>query len=95
VIAGNNELASNKLKDLKVWLFVDMMLKCVDGFLQNIMIDLDSLPPICLNTANAVVERSTAKLVLEYAVLLSVNIGDKESFNRNMSCLRPFYANVM
>jgi 26S proteasome regulatory subunit N12 len=59
------------------------------------MIDLDSLPPLCLDTANAVVERNTANHILEYAVLLSVNVGDKEAFNRNMSCLRPYYANIV
>lgn len=58
------------------------------------MIDLDSLPPICLETTNSVAERNIAKHVLEYAVLLSVNSGDKDAFNRQMSCLRPYYANL-
>ena len=56
------------------------------------MIDLDSLPPICLESASSANEINIAKQVFEYAVLLAVNSGDKDAFNRHMSCLRPYYS---
>ena len=57
------------------------------------MLDMDSLPPMSFDGPNAVEERSLAKQVFEYAVLLSVGVGDKEGFNKHMSCLRPYYNN--
>lgn len=58
------------------------------------MLEMDSLPPMSFDGPNAVEERSLARQVLEYAVLLSVSVGNKEAFSRHMSCLRPYYANA-
>ena len=62
--------------------------------LQKIMLEMDSLPPMSFDTPNAISERNLAKQVLEYAVILAVNIADKDLFSRHMSCLRPYYTNV-
>jgi hypothetical protein len=61
--------------------------------LKGLLLDLDSLPPLCLETATAAEERKLAMEVFEYAVIMSVNNLDKESFQRYMSCLKPYYAN--
>jgi len=58
------------------------------------MIDLDSLPPICLNTPNATEERIIGRQVLEYAVILSVQLEDKVLFQKNISALRPYYTQL-
>lgn len=55
------------------------------------MLELDSLPPMMEDTVNCVEERALAKQVLEYAVLLSINLADKEAFQRHISSLRPYY----
>lgn len=55
------------------------------------MMDLESLPPLCLDTPTAPQERLLFKSVLEYAVLMSVGMKDKASFQRNISSLRPYY----
>ncbi len=52
---------------------------------------MDALPPLLANTPNAQAERSFAKHVLEYAVILSTILGDKETFRGNMTSLRPYY----
>lgn len=49
------------------------------------------MPPLCVETPNAAAERTLAREVLEYAVLLSVKKGDKDAFQRNLSSLRPYY----
>jgi len=58
---------------------------------QRLMVEMDSLPPICADGPNAESEREFTKEALEYAVLLSLNLGDKESFQKHISCLRPYY----
>jgi len=55
------------------------------------MIELDSLPPLCIESPTAEAERAMARDVLEHAVLLSVRQGDKGSFQRHLSSLRPYY----
>lgn len=62
--------------------------------LKEALINLDSLPPLCLPTANCVEERRFAKEVFEYAVILSIHLGDREKFQRFMSCLKPYYTNL-
>lgn len=59
--------------------------------IKKIIMDLDSLPPISLESPNAASEIAFAREALEYATLLSVNMSDKDSFQRNISCLRPYY----
>lgn len=59
------------------------------------MIDLDSLPPLGIETANAIAERKFAREVLELSVLLAVNMGDKEAFQRQLSSLRPYYTDYI
>ena len=55
------------------------------------MLEFESLPPVNANTANAVAERQQAQQILEYAVILSVNIEDKESFQKHVNALGPYY----
>lgn len=62
------------------------------GEMKKMMLEMDSLPPLSVFTPNAANERKFAQEVLEYAVLLSVNRRDKESFQRHITCLRPYYA---
>lgn len=61
--------------------------------LKEILLDLDSLPPLCVETPSAAEERKFAMEVFEYAVILSINQMDRDSFNRYMSCLKPYYLN--
>ncbi len=55
------------------------------------MMELDSLPPLLLQTMNAHEERLLFKHVLEYAVLLAVSTKDKSSFQKYISSLQPYY----
>jgi 26S proteasome regulatory subunit N12 len=55
------------------------------------MLEMDSLPPMMVATPNATAEREMGKQALEYAVLLSINVGDKDAFQRHMTALRPYY----
>lgn len=59
--------------------------------IQELLLDCDSLPPIVANTANAQAEQAIARETLEYAVILSIKSGDKSSFQRYLSSLRPYY----
>ena len=61
---------------------------------QRMMVEMDSLPPFSADSPNAEQERAFAKEALELAVLLSVNVGDKESFQKYVSCLRPYYTSL-
>ena len=58
------------------------------------MMDLDSLPPMCIESANAAAERKFAREVYEYAAILSINMEDKESFQRYIASLRPYYTTM-
>jgi len=85
---------SQKLtKDLKSCLSSGNLEGATKAFndLKKIMIDLDSLPPICAETPSAADERALFRQVLEYGVLLSVAVQDRSAFQRNISSLRPFY----
>ena len=55
------------------------------------MIELESLPPLSVDSESAELERSIARGILEYAVILSVKTKDKDSFQRNLASLRPYY----
>lgn len=55
------------------------------------MVELDSLPPLCVDGPTAHQERELFRDVLEYAVLLAVQQEDKYAFQRSVSSLRPFY----
>lgn len=55
------------------------------------LLDMDSLPPLSMDTVNAVLERALAMEVFEYAVIMAVNNSDRDSFQRYMSCLKPYY----
>lgn len=61
--------------------------------LKTILLELDSLPPLCVETPTAAEERKFAMEVFEYAVILSIHLEDRDSFNRYMSCLKPYYLN--
>jgi hypothetical protein len=53
---------------------------------QELLLDCDSLPP-----SHGAAEQAIAKETLEYAVILSIKCGDKFSFQRYLSSLRPYY----
>ena len=59
---------------------------------QRQMIVLESLPPMNVDCPTADAERSLAREVYEYAVLHANNSGNKDEFQRYISCLRPYYA---
>lgn len=97
VLKGNIISAQKKLDALKVLTklvsyFIEILseLTCY-SFLQDLLLDCDSLPPIVSNTANAQAEQAIARETLEYAVILSIKSGDKSSFQRYLSSLRPYY----
>ena len=62
--------------------------------LKEMLLELDSLPPLCIETPSAAAERELAKEVFEYAVILSINMSDRDKFQRYMSCLKPYYASL-
>lgn len=53
--------------------------------------EFDSLPPINIDNPNANEERQLSRDILEYAVILSIKVGDKQAFERNISALKPYY----
>jgi 26S proteasome regulatory subunit N12 len=55
------------------------------------LLELDSLPPICKEIAASSKERAFAREVFELAVVLSIHMDDKASFEKYMSTLRPYY----
>ena len=59
--------------------------------LKEALLDCDSLPPVAVHRPTADAETAVAKEVLEYAVILSIKAGDKNSFQRYMASLRPYY----
>lgn len=61
--------------------------------LKALLLEMDSLPPLCVETSSAAEERMFAMEVFEYAVILSIHLEDRDSFNRYMSCLKPYYLN--
>ena len=60
--------------------------------LKGMLLELDSLPPLCMETCSATEERKFAAEVFEYAVIMSINNLDRDSFQKYMSCLKPYYA---
>lgn len=60
--------------------------------LKGRLLELDSLPPLCMETEHAAEERKYAMEVFEFAALLSVNNLDRVNFQRYMSCLKPYYS---
>jgi 26S proteasome regulatory subunit N12 len=53
--------------------------------------DLDSLPPVAMETPSAEQERVMAREVFEHAVILAIKSSDKEAFQRFLGSLRPYY----
>lgn len=60
--------------------------------LKGYLLELDSLPPLCVENRQAEDERKLAMEVYEFATLMSVNKSDREGFQRYLSCLKPFYS---
>ena len=56
--------------------------------------DLDSLPPLSLDTVHALEERMMARDIYEHAVMLAIKNSDKPSFQNYMSILRPYYTEL-
>lgn len=63
------------------------------GKLKEMLLEMDSLPPLCMDTPTASEERKFAMEVFEHAVIMSINLMDKDSFQRYMLCLKPYYSN--
>ena len=63
--------------------------------LKGIMLDMDSLPPMSVETPTASAERLAAREVLELAVFLSIKNEDSSSFARSVASLRPYYEKGM
>lgn len=59
--------------------------------LKGLLLDFDSLPPMSMDSASANEERQLACEIFEYAVLASINSGDKEQFQRYLASLHPYY----
>lgn len=59
--------------------------------LKKALLELNSLPPMSMNTPFAKQERALAQEALEYAAILSINVGDKDAFQRSITSLRPYY----
>jgi 26S proteasome regulatory subunit N12 len=55
------------------------------------LMDLDSLPPVAMETPSAEQERVMAREVFEHAVILAIKSSDKEAFQRFLGSLRPYY----
>ncbi|OAY56322.1 26S proteasome non-ATPase regulatory subunit 8 homolog A [Manihot esculenta] len=53
-----------------------------------------SLPPLFEDTPNAIHELTLARDVYEHAVLLSVQIGDQDAFERDFFQLKPYYTDA-
>ena len=56
--------------------------------------ELDSLPPISMETAHAAAERELARDIYEHAVVLAIKNADKYSFQSYISMLRPYYTGL-
>lgn len=76
-VVGGNLDAANKLLNV----------------LKGQLMELDSLPPLALETSGHDVEqeRVLAREVYEHAVLLAVKCEDKDAFQRYLATLRPYY----
>ncbi len=102
VVASNLPLATQKLDLLKVSCAREMMgqessycfipVLYLLSYVQAHLMDFDSLPPMMLETVDAAIERQLARDVYEYAILLSVALGDKDAFRRHVASLRPYYS---
>lgn len=55
------------------------------------LVELDSLPPVALESPTAEQERVLARDVYEHAVILAIKSSDKEAFQRYLGTLRPYY----
>lgn len=55
------------------------------------LLELDSLPPLALESPSAEEERVVAREVYEHAVLLAIKSSDKLAFQRFLGTLRPYY----
>lgn len=56
------------------------------------LLEIDSLPPLNMESPNAENERILAREVYELAVLHSINIGDRDEFQKYVGILRSFYS---
>lgn len=68
--------------------FLELLRLCIS---QEVILDCDSLPPVASTSMNSQAEQALAREILEYAVILSIKSGDKVSFQRYLSSLRPYY----
>lgn len=62
--------------------------------IKGTLLNIDSLPPINHNTSNSIEERLIAKEFYEQAAVLSINVNDKDLFQRNIASLKMYYNNA-
>lgn len=68
--------------------------EAVLGQLKSLLLDMNSLPPMCMESPTAAQEKQIAREVYEYAALLAINQEDKDAFQRCISSLRPYYTTM-
>lgn len=93
VESGNLVEADKLLQKLNVSP-LDVVLNVLWRVYQVQLMELDSLPPLYLESPNALAERISAREIYEYAVLLAIQNSDKISFQSYMSILRPYYTEL-
>ncbi|WCJ26550.1 hypothetical protein M5689_008358 [Euphorbia peplus] len=69
---------------------------CTDQLssLKVLLTAFKSLPPLFEQTPNAIQELTLARDIYEHAVLLSVQIGDQDAFERDFFQLKPYYTDA-
>mmetsp|Transcript_23417 Transcript_23417/g.21298 ORF Transcript_23417/g.21298 Transcript_23417/m.21298 type:complete len:264 (+) Transcript_23417:43-834(+) len=84
---------SKKLHDLKVLIDKNDIYSANNliNELKGFLLEFESLPPLNIETPNAEIERKLSRDFLEYAVIVSVILEDKEGFERNINSLKPYY----
>jgi hypothetical protein len=55
------------------------------------VIQLDTFPGSGLESTQSSAERALTRDFFEHAVILAVEMGDKDSFQKYISSLRPYY----
>ena len=59
--------------------------------LKGIMLEMDSLPPMSVDTPSAGADRTAARDILELGVFLAIKSEDSSAFQRGVSSVRPYY----
>ncbi len=62
------------------------------NILKGVMMEMDSLPPMSVDTPSAEAERAAARDILELGVFLAIKSEDSSAFERGVSSVRPYYS---